>query len=172
MKRSSFLKSLAGLPAFATLSVQSITQYEKIYLKQCFVRGFSHYNGPFLIDEINQSGQVALVREPNNKFDKRAIALHFNGQKIGYLPRESNKTISILMDTQMMEFHAEITQVETAAEDWEKIRIAVFALKEIKDSDDLKKIEPYTALYTPHYYSLKTEENTLTRLKTQRIFTT
>ena len=165
MKRSSFIKSLIGLPAIGLINVESFTQYEKVYLKQFFVRGFSYYLGPKIIDEINKSGQLEMVREPENKFDKRAIALHFNNKKIGYLPRESNKTISILMDTELLEFHAELTQIESDASDWEKIRVAVFALKEIKKSEDLKKIEPFSELYTPNYYSLKSADDTLTRIE-------
>lgn len=155
---------MVGLPAIGLLNVESIKQYEKVYLKQFFVRGFSYYDGPTIIDEINKSGQLELVREPKNKFDKRAIALHFNKQKIGYLPRESNKTISILMDTELLEFHAEITHIAHEASDWEKIRVAVYALKEIKHSNDLKKIEPFSELYTPTYYSINSEDNTLTRI--------
>lgn len=163
MQRSSFLRGLIGLPAIGLLNFDSFTQYEKVYLKQCFVRGFSYYEGPNIINDINKSGTLEMVREPENEFDKRAIALYFNQQKIGYLPRESNKTLSILMDTDLLEFHAEITHIEADASDWEKIRIAVYALKEIKNNDDLQKIEPYAALYTPNYYSLKSSNNTLTR---------
>lgn len=167
MKRSSFLKSLAGVPALGLLSVSTVKQYEKVYLKQCFVRGFSYYDGPKIITEINQNGQVELVREPQNPYDKRAIALYFNQMKIGYLPQESNKTLSILMDTEMLEFHAEITHIEPDASDWEKIRVAVYALKEIQNTEDLKKIAAYKALYTPRYYSIQTEDNTLTRVVTE-----
>lgn len=32
--------------------------------------------------------QVALEREPDNKFDKNAVRVHVNGMTLGYLPRE------------------------------------------------------------------------------------
>lgn len=163
MKRSTFIRSLTAIPAIGLLSFDTFTQYEKVYLKQVFLRGFAYYDGPEIIDDINSSGQLEMIREPKNKHDKRAIAFYFNGHKIGYLPRESNKTVSILMDTQLLEFHCEIIHIEKEASDWEKIRVAVYALKEIKNQNDLKKIEPYTALHTAKYYSLKSEEDTLTR---------
>lgn len=164
MKRSQFVKSLIGIYGIAHLPIDALKQYEKVYLKQCFVRGFSYYDGPKIIDEINTAGMVQLVREPNNEFDKRAIAIHFEGKKIGYLPRESNKTISILMDTNLLEFHAEITHIEKSASDWEKIRLGVFALKEIASPKDLELIKPYNVLATPHYYTINHEQdNFLTR---------
>lgn len=167
MERSAFLKSLLGISALATAPksiAQLVSQYEKVYLKQCFVRGFAYYEGPKIIENINKSGWVELVREPDNKFDKRAIAVYFNQQKLGYLPQESNKTLSILMDTELLEFHAEISRIEPQADLWEQVRIVVYALKEIKNSADLKKIEPYTLLNTPKYHSLKSEGNTVTHV--------
>ena len=164
MNRSSFLKSLIGIYGIAHLPIEQVKQYEKVYLKQFFVRGFTYYEGPNIIEEINKCGVLQLVREPKNHVDSRAIALYFNKQKIGFVPRESNKTLSILMDTELLEFHAEITHIEQNASDWEKIRVAVYALKEIKTNLDLKKIEPFNLLYTPTYYSLKSGDNTLTRI--------
>lgn len=164
MKRIDFIKSLGGVFALINLPLESVKQFEKIYIKQCFVRGFQYYSGPSFIQEMNENGSVELVREPENEFDSRAIAFHFNGMKIGYLPRESNKTLSILMDTDLLQFHAEITHIEPDASHWEQIRVAVYALKEIKDDSDWKKIENYNALKTPRYYSLQTEDNRLTRI--------
>lgn len=164
MKRAQFVKSLIGIYGIAHLPLEAITQYEKVYLKQCFIRGFSYYDGPKIIDEINTTGMVQLVREPDNEYDNRAIAIYFEGKKIGYLPRESNKTISILMDTNLLEFHAEITHIEKSASDWEKIRLGVFALKEITSPTDLEQIKPYNVLATPHYYTINNEQdNFLTR---------
>ncbi len=166
MKRIEFVKSLVGIYGLTNISTLEIKQYEKVYLKQFFVRGFQYYEGPKCIDEINKSGLIELVREPENTVDKRAIALYFNKKKIGFVPRESNKTISILMDTDLLEFHAEITNIEPEADHWEQIRVAIYALKEIKNNEDWKKIEPYAALKTPKYYSLKSEDDTLTRIST------
>lgn len=162
MKRSSFIKSLIGIYGLAHVPNQLLKHYEKVYLKQCFVRGFRYYEGPEMIDFINTTGMVELVREPKNKYDKRAIAIHFEGKKIGYLPQESNKTISILMDTGLLNFHCEITQIEKEAADWEKIRVAVYALKEISSVDDMDKIKPFSVLYTPKYYSLQHDDDVIT----------
>lgn len=167
MKRSQFIKGLVGVIGMASLPVDTFTTYEKIYLKQCFVRGFQYYDGPKIIRELNESGTLQLVREPENRYDPKAIAFYFEGHKIGYLPIESNKTLSILMDTELLEFHAEISHVNPKASNWEKVRVVVYALKEIKEQADLEKIKPYTVLRTPKYYSVKTEDNRIVRLSRQ-----
>ncbi|UXX79974.1 hypothetical protein N7E81_02495 [Reichenbachiella carrageenanivorans] len=40
MKRSTFIKNLISLYRASALPMDVITQYQKIYLLQCFVRGF------------------------------------------------------------------------------------------------------------------------------------
>lgn len=164
MNRSAFLKNLIGLFGISALPPEMVKQYRKIYLLQSFVRGFRFYEGPKIINEINKSGLLELVREPDNQYDPCAIALHFNGKKIGFLPMESNEMLSILMDAELIALQAEITYIETQAADWEKIHIAVYALKETESIKDWDKVEPYTLLETPRYHTLKSKNDTYTRL--------
>jgi hypothetical protein len=68
--------------------------------------------------------KLVLVREPENKYDEFAIALHFENNKIGYIPKECNEVIARLMDAGKA-FFASIS-----AKDWEgnwlKIEIKVY----------------------------------------------
>lgn len=38
--------------------------------------------------------EVELKKEPGNKFDKKAIAVHCNNKKIGYIAREFQKNVN------------------------------------------------------------------------------
>lgn len=164
MQRSTFLKNLIGLYGIASLPLEMVKQYHKVYLLQCFVRGFRYYNGPKIISEINKSGLLELVREPENKYDNNAIALYFNNQKIGFIPMESNEILSVLIDADLLKVQAEITHIEPQAADWEKIHVAIFALKETQRTTDLSSLNAFTLLETPRYYTLKTKNNTYTRI--------
>ena len=57
--------------------------------------------------------KLVLVREPENEYDEFAIALHFENNKIGYIPKECNEVIARLMDAGKA-FFASIS-----AKDWE-----------------------------------------------------
>ena len=54
------------------------------------------------IDEIfpklEKGDKLNLFREPHNKYDKYAILVKYQGQKIGYVPRADNKVLANLMD--------------------------------------------------------------------------
>ncbi len=169
MKRADFIKSLVGVYGLTFIENVEIKKYEKVYLKHFYVRGFSYYEGPKIIEKINKSGMLELRREPENEFDRKAIALYFENLKIGYVPRESNKTISILMDTELLEFHTEITEIDAENDDWEKIRVAIYVLKEIKHEDDYKKIENYSVLKGSKFVSFRGDDNHIIRISTDPI---
>lgn len=163
MKRSEFLRNLIGLYGIASLPIDMVKQYQKIYLLQCFVRGFQYYDGPNIIDEINKSGLLELVREPKNEYDECAIALHFNQRKIGFIPMESNEILSVLIDTGLLNLQAEITHIKKEAMDWEKIHVAIYVMKE-QENGITEELLPFTMLQTPHYSTLKSNHDTYTRL--------
>jgi hypothetical protein len=164
MTRGDFLRNLIGFYGIASIPLEMVKQYQKVYLLQCFVRGFQYYEGPKIIKQINKSGLLEMVREPDNEYDPCAIALHFNNQKIGFIPMESNEVLSVLLDTKLLSLQAEITHIEPNAADWESICVAIYAMTEIKNSQDQEDIEPYTLLETPEYYTLKSNHNTYTRV--------
>ena len=52
-----------------------------------------------LVEDLAPGSKVTLLREPDNRFDDRAVmALDGEGRKLGYIPRRENGVISALMD--------------------------------------------------------------------------
>lgn len=165
MTRSGFIQRLIALGGLPFLPTSLVTHYQKFYLLQCFVRGFRYYEGPKLLDTMQEGALLELVREHNNPYDACAIALHFNNQKIGYIPAESNEVLSKLLDIGIPELIAEITFLKADAAEWEKVSIAVYVLKEVTNI-------PPTAAYltqldTPHYRTLKRDNDIVTKINLQ-----
>ena len=113
---------------------------------------------------MNESGLLEMVREPDNKFDDCAIALHFNSKKIGFVPIKSNEVLSVLLDTKLLKLQAEITHVETDVASWEKVFVAIYAMTEIENNSTKKLIAPYILKESPEYYTLKSSNNTYTQI--------
>ncbi|MBL7904215.1 MAG: HIRAN domain-containing protein [Bacteroidales bacterium] len=165
MNRATFLKNVIGAFGLAVLPPLSYRHYRKLYLLQCFVRGFQYYAGPGLLDVMKEGSLLELVREPENEFDACAIALHFNNEKIGYIPAEFNEVLSRLLDAGVVEMIAEITHLNPDASTWENVHIAVSVLKET--SEPLPENAAYlTWLTTPEYHSVQLAENYIGRVKT------
>lgn len=146
-----------GVGVAAALPLDLGAELQKVYLLQCFVRGFQYYAGPKLIASMNTSSKLLeLRREADNPFDKYAIALYFQNQKIGFIPKEANRILSRMMDAELLDFFAEITHVEQDAASWESIRVAVYILKE-NNLGDKPVPASLREIKEPKYRSLATK---------------
>jgi hypothetical protein len=163
MNRSNFIKGILALGGIALLPANVVKNYRKFYLLQFFVAGFRFYKGMELLDQMNEGDQLELVREPDNEYDDCAIALHWNNEKIGFIPRDENALLSRLIDAQALEFVAEITHLNKKVQPWENVNVAVSFLKE--SNDEIPEKQKYlTVLATPYYYSYKRSEDYISRV--------
>lgn len=158
MNRLEFIKNLFTASSLVVLPSIDLKQYQKIYLLQSFVRGFQYYLGEEMIDKMKVGDMLELVRERENKYDKDAIALHFQGKKIGFIPAESNETLAKLIDAQLLELHCEIAAIKSNAKSWESIFIALYALKPIDNNIIDSKWEHLTIQETPEYHTIYDNE--------------
>ncbi len=163
MNRLDFIRKTLMGAGVAALPKNWIKQYQKYYLLQCFVRGFKYYEGPKMLQQMKAGDMLELVREPENEYDNNAIALHFNKRKIGFIPAEENHLLSKLLDIKAVDFQAEITHLQPDAATWENVSVALFLLKEKNVDLDVAHIAALTTLESPSYYSLKHNNNTVTR---------
>lgn len=155
MTRSEFIKNVIGIFGVTQIPQELGIEYEKIYLLQFFVRGFQYYEGPKILNQINHLGLLNLIREPENKFDRKAMALYFEDKKIGYVPREDNLMFAKILDADLLTLQVEVTHIEPQAANWEKIHAAIYALKERKS----KTPDYLVNLKQPKYYTLKKGKN-------------
>ncbi len=130
MNRISFIRNVAALAFGTALPTRLARSYQKIYLSQCFVAGFQFSGGPERLAYMSNGDLLDLRREPENPEDPRAIALYHNENKIGFVPKRENKTLSRLLDADMTPLVAEITHLNKDAATWENVRIAIYMLKE------------------------------------------
>lgn len=142
---------MGGLPAIAK---EKISDFEKIYLLQFFVRGFRFTEATHLVHQLKAGQLLHLEREPANQYDQYAIALYSDDWKIGYVPRESNEVLARLMDAQAIELLAEIVQVNPRAETWENINAAVYILK-AEESKAPKRADYLSKTKPPKYVTVK-----------------
>jgi HIRAN domain len=159
MKRSEFIKNLLLLFGATVLpsSLQAMVhQFERIYLLQSFVRGFQYYDGKKLLHKMKAGALLELVREPNNEYDNFAIAIHYQGKKIGFVPAENNEVLAKILDANLLKLQAEITHIEPSALAWEKTAIAIYVLRE--NADPLPANATYLLnLEEPYYRSLQSK---------------
>ncbi len=114
MDRLTFLRSLLGNTALLTLPpwdlLSPADQDRLAWTKSChtlfvydgFVRGFRYYEGPHLLARMQAHDELDLVREYDNEHDPEAVAVHWQGHKLGYLPMGENRALANLIDHGML----------------------------------------------------------------------
>lgn len=101
--------------------------FEKdIFLFDSRVAGTSFIEGiEELEPHLNIDDRLDFFREPDNKYDPKAIVIkNTDGVKIGYVPREDNVIFSRLMDAGKLLF-GKITDKEMKGS-WLKINIKIY----------------------------------------------
>lgn len=69
-----------------------------ILLMECFLAGFEHYAAGKCWNHLRIGEELALVREPANPHDSRAVRVDWHGATLGYVPREANFALAQLLD--------------------------------------------------------------------------
>lgn len=101
--------------------------FEKdIFLFDTHVAGTSHIEGiEELEPHLNIDDRLDFFREPDNRYDKEAIAIKTaGGVKIGYVPKQDNVIFARLMDAGKLLF-GRISGKEKKG-NWVKLDIKVF----------------------------------------------
>ncbi len=153
MNRSGFLKQLIASIAIGRLPISVTKDFRKIYLLQCFAAGFRHYEGMRLLADMKEGDLLELVREPLNEYDPCAIALHWQGKKVGFIPASINEMLSYLMDAEALSLFAVITHLEKNTQPWENVALAVYFVQEV-NKDLPAHASHLTKIEAPHYRTL------------------
>ena len=81
---------LAGSPALAE-SIRVLVQCSPL-------AGSQYYAVSAVWTQIRVGDRLTLVREADNRHDRRAVRVEWQGQPLGYLPRAENRAVSRALD--------------------------------------------------------------------------
>lgn len=131
MNRLEFLKQILAAFGGLWLAGKSVEakppeNQEPVSLGIMPVAGYRYYDGKKIENKIRPGDKTLLKREPENKYDRDAIAIYTLGHKIGYIPRRHNPLIALMMD-QKAKVNASIAYVNEEEEEegrvWVEVRM-------------------------------------------------
>ncbi|PWB53125.1 MAG: HIRAN protein [Nitrosomonadales bacterium] len=70
----------------------------RVYLQSSRLAGFKYYEGRKLWPQLRVGDALTLVREADNPYDGNAIAVEWQGRKLGHVPRADNAALARFMD--------------------------------------------------------------------------
>lgn len=95
-----------------------------ILLQTSPVAGFQYHDGEFAWPFLRPNDRLALVREPGNRHDGKAVRIEWEGLKLGYLPRHENHAVAQLLDRDES-LEARILALLESMDPWERVQVAV-----------------------------------------------
>ncbi len=128
MNRRLLIKTLLGLATSIPLGIKaasSLNAKGTVLLQESPLAGFQYYKGAVLWQQLREGQILRLVREKLNSFDERAVAVYWHDQKLGYLPRDENATVSQLLD-RGENLAAENMRLKNSSNPWERIKMKIF----------------------------------------------
>lgn len=88
----------ASVLLFAPLWLHAAEVRTHLVLGAQPVAGFQYYAGKRVWDDLKVGDMLALVREPDNAHDPKAVRVEWHGEKLGYVPHAGNDAVARLLD--------------------------------------------------------------------------
>jgi hypothetical protein len=89
--------SKAKLPADPNLRLPESVLGRPLVIQHSRLAGFRHHAAPRLWPALRSGTPLALSAEEDNPHDPDAVAVYWQGTKLGYLPRTENLVASRLL---------------------------------------------------------------------------
>jgi hypothetical protein len=125
MKRRTFFRRLFGSLGAAATVAAIATDARSVLIQESPIAGFQFHQGDAIWSLLTEGAALKLVREPKNEHDPDAVAVYFQDEMLGYVPRAENSAIAGMMDRGEA-LEASISKLVVNDDPWERVRFTVF----------------------------------------------
>ncbi len=108
----------------------STAQTVKILVQSSPLAGSQYYAMAELWSEIKLGDRLTLTRENENRHDRNAIRIDWNGRQLGYVPRAENRAVAAALDGGE-KLEARVSKLRPTSEThdpWRRIEFEVYLL--------------------------------------------
>ena len=112
--------SLIALPPAHSESV-------KILVQSSPLAGSQFYAVARVWDEIRPGDRLTLTREPDNRHDRNAVRVDWNGQQLGYVPRAENRAVARALDAGE-KLEARVSKLRQDPNPWQRVEFEVYLI--------------------------------------------
>jgi hypothetical protein len=118
-----------GLALSIWLLAQSPASAEsiKILVQSSPLAGSQYYSANRVWGEIRIGDRLSLAREQDNRHDRNAVRVEWNGQKLGYVPRAENRAVAQALDAGE-HLEARVSGLRDDPDPWRRIEFEIFLI--------------------------------------------
>ncbi len=101
---------------------------EHIYFDSFNMAGGNYYELPIVFQKLKIGKKLRLVSEPDNRYDEFAVAIYFKDHKIGFVPRNSNRKLALLLKAGVDVFDARVQSIHPEEHPANQLDVVLYIL--------------------------------------------
>ena len=117
---SAFVALLLALPPAGAESV-------KILVQSSPLAGSQYYAVSTVWSEIRPGDRLTLTREPDNRHDRNAVRVEWQGRQLGYVPRAENRAVARAMDSGE-KLEGRVSRLREDPDPWRRVEFEVYLI--------------------------------------------
>lgn len=119
--RFSRLGLLLGLALASGANAESI----RILVQSSPLAGSQYHALARVWPQLRAGDRLTLTREPDNRHDRNAVRVDWNGQPIGYVPRAENRAVARALDAGET-LEARVARLRDDPNPWRRVEFAIY----------------------------------------------
>ncbi|MDY3379912.1 HIRAN domain-containing protein [Riemerella anatipestifer] len=109
--------------------MNSKRKQQREHLANFHIAGFNYYDGALCFSKLKVGTKLELEYEVDNKYDARAVAIYYKGNKLGFIPRTENRIFYKLVKMGYENaLDVRIQQIDATAHPEQQISVVVHLL--------------------------------------------
>jgi hypothetical protein len=97
----------------------------RVLVQSSPLAGSQYYAVAELWAQIKVGDRLTLVREADNRYDRKAIRVEWNGRPLGYVPRAENRAVARALD-EGEQLEARVSRLRDDPDPWRRVEFEVF----------------------------------------------
>ena len=114
---------LLGISCAQLTNAESV----KILVQSSPLAGSQYYAMARIWGEIKPGDRLTLTREPDNRHDRNAVRVDWNGQQLGYVPRSQNRAVARALDDGE-KLEARVAKLRDDPNPWLRVEFEVYLI--------------------------------------------
>ena len=113
----------------ASLSIAPLCVAEsvKILVQSSPLAGSQFYAVGEVWPQIRLGDRLTLIREPENRHDRKAVRVEWQGRQLGYVPRAENRAVARALDDGE-KLEARVSRLREDPDPWRRVEFEVFLI--------------------------------------------
>ena len=113
----------------ASLSIAPLCVAEsvKILVQSSPLAGSQYYSVAKVWNEIKPGDRLTLTPEPDNRHDRNAVRVDWNGQQLGYVPRAENRAVARALNAGE-KLEARVSRLRDDPDPWKRVEFEVYLI--------------------------------------------